>query len=149
MSQLLHFLDVNIPMYAAGKDHPAKAACVYVMQEIAAGRLIVAIDTEIIQEILYRYGAIQHWDTATTLAENLLDLVPTVYPVDTTDIRKAIELFKKYAPQGVTARDVLHAAVMQNNGLTYIISMDEHFDRLEGLTRIAPQALYNQQAPRR
>jgi hypothetical protein len=37
---------------------------------------------------------------------------------------------------------------MQNNGLTYIISMDEHFDRLEGLTRIAPQALYNQQAPR-
>jgi hypothetical protein len=40
------------------------------MQEIAEGRLTVAIDTEIIQEILYRYGAIQHWDMATTLAEN-------------------------------------------------------------------------------
>jgi predicted nucleic acid-binding protein len=52
MSQLLHFLDVNIPMYAAGKDHRSRAACVYVMQEIAEGRLIVAIDTEIIQEIL-------------------------------------------------------------------------------------------------
>lgn len=144
MSQPLYFLDVNIPMYAAGTDHPYKVACVWVMQEIAEGRLATAIDTEIIQEILYRYGVLQQWGTATTMAENLLDLVPTVYPVSITDIRKAIEFFKTYASQGIKARDALHAAVMQNNGLTHILSTDEHFDHIEGLTRVDPQTLYDQ-----
>lgn len=70
------------------------------------------------------------------MAVSLLDLVPTLYPVDSRDIRKAIDLFGKYAPQGVKARDVLHAAVMQNHELTCIISTDEHFDRIEGIRRV-------------
>lgn len=130
------FLDVNIPMYAAGTDHPYRAACVWVMHEVAEGRLAVAIDTEIIQEILHRYSAIQQWKVGLTMAVNLLDLVPRVHPVDIGDIYRTIELFKKYAPHGVTARDALHAAVMQNNDLTHILSTDQHFDRIQGITRV-------------
>jgi predicted nucleic acid-binding protein len=77
------------------------------------------------------------------MASNLLDLVPVVYPVLEADARRAVELFREYAPQGVTARDVLHAAVMQNNGITKIISTDEHFDRIEGLLRLDPQTLFD------
>lgn len=144
MSDITYLLDVNVPMYAAGTKHPYKAACVWVMQEITEDRLDVVIDTEIIQEILYRYGALSQWNTATTMATNLLDLVPTVLPVDANDIRKAIELFRKYAPRGVKARDVLHASVMLNHGLTHIISTDEHFDYIEELTRVDPQTLFEQ-----
>ncbi len=144
MSDATYFLDVNVPMYAAGTSHPYKAVCVWAMQEITEGHLEVVIDTEIIQEILYRYGSLQQWNTATAMATNLLDLVPGVYPVDTDDIRKAIELFKKHAPQGIKARDVLHAAVMLNHGLTHIITTDEHFDRIDGLTRVDPQTLFEQ-----
>jgi len=52
---------------------------------------------------------------------------PAVYPVLPVDTRKAIELFREYAPLGVKARDVLHAAVMKNNGLVQIISTDHHY----------------------
>lgn len=62
MSAPVVFLDVNVPMYAAGADHPHKAACVWAMEEVAEGRLAVAIDVEIVQEILHRYSAIRRWE---------------------------------------------------------------------------------------
>ena len=135
------FLDVNVPMYAAGQPHRYRDACTWVLEEVAHERLAVAIDVEIIQEILYRFGALQRWDVAVRLSQSLLDLVPTVYPIQPTDARIAIELFQRYAPRGVQARDVIHAAVMQQHGLTHIISTDQHFDLIEGLTRLDPIVL--------
>ncbi len=48
------FVDVNVPMYAAGKPHVYKEACVWLLTEIGDGRLSAAIDAEIFQVILYR-----------------------------------------------------------------------------------------------
>ena len=144
MNEATKLLDVNVPMYAAGQEHPLKAACVWVMSQIAEGQLDVAIDTEMVQEVLYRYGALRRWDIAETMAVNLLELVPTVYPILEADIRTAVTLFSEFARQGVTARDLLHAAVMQNNSLTQVISTDSHFDLLPGITRLDPRDLYNQ-----
>ncbi|MGH2351520.1 MAG: type II toxin-antitoxin system VapC family toxin [Chloroflexota bacterium] len=149
MSAAPVFLDVNVPMYAAGEPHAYKEACLWVLTEIAAGRISAAIDTEAIQEILYRYGAQQRWELAVAVANELLIAVPAVYPVDTTDIRLAIQLFQQYAPQGVKARDLIHAAVMQNNGLTEIISTDAHFDRIEGITRMDPLRLFREAQAKR
>ena len=137
-------LDVNVPMYAAGQAHPYREACVWVMTEITEGRLAAAIDTEIIQEILYRYGALEQWSVAVAMATSLLDVVPTVFPVQPTDARLAIALFERYAVHGVRARDLLHAAVMQNNEVSTIISTDVHFDRVEGITRLDPHDLFEQ-----
>lgn len=137
-------LDVSVPMYAAGRAHPLKEACAWVMTEVAARRLVAAIDTEIVQEILSRYGALQEWRLAVTMATDLLTLVPTVYPVRATEARLTIELFAEYAPRGVTARDLVHVAVMMNNGLRHIISTDRHFDSVSDITRLDPQVLFSQ-----
>ncbi len=142
MSREISFLDVNVPMYAAGEEYPYKASCVGLMTEIVEGHIAVAIDTEIIQEVLYRYGVLGRWQIGATMATNLLDIVPTVYPVLVADVRKAVELFKRYAKQGVKARDLIHVAVMSNNGLTKIISTDAHFDRVEGIARLDPQMMF-------
>lgn len=144
MTDDLVFLDVNVPMYAAGGEHLYKDACAWILAEVAEGNLHTAIDTEIIQEILYRYGALQRWETGATLAASVLDLVPTVLPVTPTDARKAIQLFDEYASQGVKARDLIHAAVMHNNGIDQIISADQHFDLIEWVTRIDPLTLFEQ-----
>jgi predicted nucleic acid-binding protein len=136
------FLDVNVPMYAAGRDHPYKKPCAWVMTEIAKGRMEAAIDTETIQEILYRYGALREWQVAVSMANNLLTILPKLYPLHPADIRLAVKLFEQYAHKGVTARDVVHVAVMKNNGLTKIISTDAHFDLIEGITRLDPKALF-------
>jgi predicted nucleic acid-binding protein len=137
-------LDVNVPMYAAGRAHPYKEACVWVMTEVAEGRLAAAIDVEAVQEILYRYGELQQWETGFTMANSLLDLVPIVYPVSLDDVRLTVDLFRQYAPQGVKARDLIHVAVMRNRGLTRIISTDQHFDRIAEIVRIDPKVLWTQ-----
>jgi len=137
-------LDINIPMYAAGRDHPYKEACAWVMTQVAERQLDVVIDTEVIQEILYRYGGLKLWETATTLATSLLDLVPVVYPVSLGDARLAVRLFQHYAPRGIQTRDLVHVAVMRNHGLTRIISTDQHFDQISGIVRVDPQTLWSQ-----
>ncbi len=136
------FLDVNIPMYAGGKDHRYKESCAWIMTQVADGNLAVATDTEAIQEILYRYGAIKHWKIGVAMANSLMQLVPEIYPVDLEDVRRAVDLFQEYGPKGITARDVLHAAVMMNRGLARIMSTDSHFDLIEGITRVDPEDLF-------
>ena len=136
------FLDVNIPMYAGGKDHRYKESCAWIMTWVAAGKLSVATDIEAIQEILYRYGAIKRWQTGMAMANALMQLVPEIYSIDLEDLRCAVGLFQTYGPRGITARDVLHAAVMMNRGLKEILSTDSHFDLIEGITRVDPEDLF-------
>ena len=142
MSEAPYFLDVNVPMYAAGKEHPYKAACVYVLTEIANGRLDAVISTEIIQEILYRFGASGQAQVGVQMASNLMNLVPDVLPVTVEDMQTAVALFAEYGPKGLKARDVVHTAVMQNHQLTHIISTDKHFDQIEGITRLDPHDMF-------
>jgi predicted nucleic acid-binding protein len=101
--------------------------------------LRAAIDTEIVQEILHSYSALRRYAEAVAIAQDLLSVVNLVYPVTLRDIRRALELFSAYSAQGVQARDTIHAAVMQNNGIRLIISADRHFDLIEGIERIDPQ----------
>lgn len=138
MTDDILFIDVNIPMYAAGRHHPHKAACTGVMTAIAEGRIYAAIDTEIVQEVLYRYGNQQRWDIATQMSRALLDLMPIVLPVTPADARLAVELFERYAPRGVKARDVIHVAVMQSHGIRTIVSVDRHFDQIDDIARLDP-----------
>ena len=144
----LSLLDVNVPMYAAGGEHPYKAPCAWVMREIAAGRLEAAVDTEIIQEVLYRYGALRHWQIGTAIARELSTIVPRIYPVMEEDVRSAIALFAEYGPQGLAARDMIHVAVMRSQGLAQIISTDAHFDQFRGIMRLDPQDLFKKRANR-
>jgi len=134
----LVFMDVNVPMYAAGQPHRYKAPCSQILKAVADGRLSVAIDTEIIQEILYRYGALQRWEVAVPMASDVLTLATIIYPVTEEDIRLTIDLYNHYARKGVTARDLIHVAVMKTNELSEIISVDEHFDLVDGIRRIDP-----------
>jgi|FaiFalDrversion2_1042247.scaffolds.fasta_scaffold13000_2 hypothetical protein len=141
------FLDANIVMYAVGSEHPYRLPCQKVMAAIANNTLTAAIDTEIVQEILHRYGALRRYAEAVTIAENLLSLVALVYPVTLRDILRSLELFAAYSVQGVQARDTIHAAVMQNNGIRLIVSADRHFDLIEGIERIDPQELFQNSSP--
>jgi hypothetical protein len=116
------------------------------MTEVANGQLDVAIDTEAIHEILGRYSHIARWEIATALAQSILDLIPTIYPVVSDDIRHTIGLIQPYGPLGASARVLLHTAVMRQNGLTTVISTDQGYDHIEGITRLDPALLFQQRA---
>src|SRR4051812_42298762 len=113
-------LDTAVPMYAAGTPHAYRDACQWLMTEIAGGRMQVVIDAEVIQEILHRYGALGRHADAVNMARDLMTLVPQILPVTAADVQTAVTLFQQYGPQGLRARDAIHAGIVQNHGLTHI-----------------------------
>lgn len=137
-----YFLDVNVIFYAAGRTSDFKEACVKVLDRIRAGRLWVAIDTEIVQEILYRYHRIGLYEEAVKLAWYLLKLKPKVLPVSLRDVESSIQLYHKYSVKGVPPRDTIHVAVMLNNGIKKIVSVDKHFGKvITEVERVHPKEI--------
>ena len=133
----LIFIDVNVFMYAAGAPHPYKAPCVKILSDIEIGALTAAINTEILQELLYRYSHIKLADKGIQLCRDILKYPLTIFPVVENDIRLAIDLFQTHHATSIKPRDAIHAATMQNNGITRLISADADFDRLS-VIRVDP-----------
>ena len=129
-------IDANIPMYAAGKNSPYKEPCKEILARVALGMLDGVTDAEVFQEILYRYYHIGEQDLGRRIFADFRTTMDTVLPVCATDIFLAHALMGQY-PQ-VPPRDLLHAAVMKNNGLGAILSADRDFDVIEGIDRLDP-----------
>jgi predicted nucleic acid-binding protein len=69
------------------------------------------------------------------MARDVMTVVPQILPVTAADMQIAGTLFRHYAPRGMRARDAIHAAIMQNHGLTHIISPATFPHSGDGLTR--------------
>lgn len=135
----VYFLDVNVLMYAAGREHTYKQPSLRVLASIEAGVLSVAVDAEIFQELLYRYTAIGLADRGLELAHALLDYHPIILGLTEPDVKLSLDIFARFRDKGVGPRDALHAAVMLNNGVDRIISTDRDFDVITGITRLDPR----------
>lgn len=128
------FVDSNIPMYLVGAAHPHKAdARRMVEAAISAGERLVT-DAEVLQEVLHRYVAIDRRDAIQPAFDALLGIVDEVYGITAPDVdrAKAIVLGKRR----LSARDALHAAIMEREGVTRIMSFDAGFDGLPGISRL-------------
>lgn len=135
-SNILHFIDANVPMYAAGAEHPLKEPCLVILRSIAGGELAAVTDVEVCQEILHRYTALGEREQALHVTRLFLKLVPEVLPIAKEDLLLGLEMHQRYP--SLQARDSLHAAVMRNNDIRFIVSADRHFDQVEGIERIDP-----------
>lgn len=132
----ISFIDANIIMYTVGKEHKYKRPCSLLLQRIAKENITVASDTEVLQEILYRYWLIREFERAEETYSDFRKLVNLMFPITTDDVDLALELLQRY--ENIQPRDAIHAAVMLNNGLTTIYSTDSHFDQIKGIKRIDP-----------
>ncbi len=119
VKQILAELPEGVKLVAAAKTRTPQQ----ILEAVEAG--VSIIGENYVQEAESAYQAIgkrAEWHFIGHLQKN--------------KVKRAIELFEWYGPRGVSARDVVHAAVMLNNGLTHILSTDEHFDVIEGITRV-------------
>jgi len=128
------FVDSNIPMYVAGRDHPNREPARRFLERVRAGEVEACTSTEVLQEILYRYGALHRLDLAASVYDLFVQLCPVVLPVTLADTDRAKSLFTGAHQVGV--RDAVHAAVMLNNDVTSIATFDAGFDRVPGLSRV-------------
>ncbi len=128
------FVDSNIPMYLVGASHLNKDSARRLLEQcITRGERLVT-DAEVLQEILHRYVAINRRDAIQPAFDALLRVVDHVYPVEARDIDRAKSLLLGIAP--LSARDAVHAAVMQRHQVSTILSFDAGFDQVSGLERL-------------
>ena len=132
------FIDVNVFMYAAGKPHQYKDPCIQILSDIESGILSASVNTEIFQELLYRYYHIRLAEKGIELCRNIFQLPIKILPITEKDIRLAIDLFKSHKNKGLKPRDAIHAATMKSNGIKKIISADKDFDSIDFIQRIDP-----------
>lgn len=127
------FVDSNIPMYVAGRDHPLRDPARRFLERARAGEIEICTSTEVLQEILYRYAALKRRDLAAAVYDLFVQLCPVVFPVTLADTDRAKALIVGHLSIGV--RDALHAAVMLNNSVAAIATFDTAFDDVEGIRR--------------
>jgi uncharacterized protein len=136
------FMDTSIPIYAAGRPSDQKDACARLLEKVESGALKVAIDTEVIQEIMCRFHRLDMDESGLDLCENVLRLGMRVLPVSRRDVEEALRLSRKYISNKIPPRDTLHAAVMLNNGIASVITLDKHFgDVVKEVSRVEPTSL--------
>ncbi len=130
------FIDANIPMYSDGRPGPYKEPCIRALDMIANEEIYGVSSVEVLQEILHRYRSIQMDEKGFQIASDFAITVHEVLPVYLEDVQIAMALMKSY--RGIPTRDLIHVAVMLNNGIYTIISADKHFDLFPEIHRIDP-----------
>ena len=133
----LFFLDANIVMYCLGREHPLRAQCLRIIEQVRDGALLVCTSTEVQQETLHRYYSQKRPDVGNQAYRLLTDLCRIVYSVTPADMERALTILSNVPT--INVRDAVHAAVMLNNDITHIISADSHFDKIAGITRMKPE----------
>ncbi|MBI2346236.1 MAG: type II toxin-antitoxin system VapC family toxin [Deltaproteobacteria bacterium] len=128
------FIDSNIPMYLIGADHPHKREAIALLEHVVTDRRRLVTNTEVFQEILHRYTAIQRKEAIQPAFDALRDLVDDVFPIHDRDIQEAKDLILAY--ETLTARDALHVAHMRLRHITTLVSFDRGFDAFPDLTRL-------------
>jgi predicted nucleic acid-binding protein len=128
------FVDSNVPMYVAGRDHRLREPSRRFLERARAGEIEICTSTEVLQEILYRYAALKRRDLAATVYDLFVQLCPVVFPVTLADTDRARTIIAEN--DAVTVRDAIHVAVMVNNSVNEIATFDQGFDAFAGVTRI-------------
>jgi hypothetical protein len=131
------FVDANIPMYAHGAEHSYRLPCQSALKRIVDENIPAVISSEIVQEIIHRYLSLQRPQQAIQVAQDIMTVVSRVLPVTEADTRRALGLISRYPT--LKARDLIHMAVMLENGLSRILSTDAHFDGVSEVERIDPR----------
>lgn len=129
-------LDTAVFVYAVGTDHEYREPCRAIVEALAEQSVEGEISVEAVQEFLHqRVRRTGRRAEAVRLARHVASLC-TVHDVTAADLHTALDLFQAH-PQ-LHARDAVHAATALNRGIGAILTPDDAFDDIEGLTRIDP-----------
>lgn len=127
-------VDSNVPMYLVGAPHPHKTDSQRLLEQLISDRQKLVTDAEVLQEILHRYVAINRRDAIQPAFDALLGVVDQVFAIDEPTAQRAKEIVLERS--GLSARDALHVAVMDLQGIEVILSFDAGFDGLPGIQRL-------------
>lgn len=129
------FVDSNIPMYLVGAPHPHKADAQRLLERLISDRQRLVTNAEVLQEILHRYVAINRRDAIQPAFDALLNVVDQVFAINHGDAERAKEIVMGHPK--ISARDALHLATMEAQGIDQVVSFDSGFDGFPGIARLS------------
>lgn len=133
------YLDANIAIYSTGAEHPLKAPCLAVVEDIARNPARCWSSAEVLQELLHvftrRRQAVRARETISVLVALLGSQIVPI------EVRDVLWCLNQQFPEGIEARDRLHVSVMRRLAVVNIISADRTLDRIPGITRLDPASL--------
>ena len=129
------FVDSNIPMYLVGASHPHKIEAQRALEKLIRDRQRLTTDSEVLQEILHRYVAIDRRDAIQPAFDALLGVVDEVLTIDSKTVERAKQIVLEY--RHLSARDAVHLSVMEKHGIDRILSFHSGFDSFPGITRLS------------
>lgn len=123
-------------MYALGRPHPLRAPSLRVL-EWAVRSEVCFTDAEVFQELLHRYLAQRTWQQVRMQVADLqLLFEDRTEPIFWRDVALAGNLVD--SNPALTARDLLHLAVIRRVGARYIVTADRGFDGVSEIERLDP-----------
>ena len=122
-------------MYLVGAPHPHKTDAQRLVERLISDRERLVTDAEVLQEILHRYVAIQRQDFIQRAFDSLLGITDQVFAIDRAAAERGKEIVLGH-PR-LSARDALHLAVMELQGIDRILSFDSGFDGYPGVVRLS------------
>lgn len=128
------FVDSNVPMYLVGAAHPHKADAQRLLERSVSERERLVTDAEVLQEILHRYVALDRHDAIQPAFDALEGVVDEVFPIDIAAVERAKTIV--LGSHRISARDAVHLAIMEHQGIQRIMSFDAGFDGFPGITRL-------------
>jgi predicted nucleic acid-binding protein len=133
----LVFIDANVFIYTAGRPHPLKAPCGRVIDLVSKHPDAFFTDAEVFQETLHRYIAVRLWPLMRDVfVESAALMTGRIEPLLPADVERAASLADRYPV--LSARDLVHWAVMQRVGAARIVTADGNFGGLPGIERLDP-----------
>ena len=131
------FIDTNIPIYVAGAAHPLRAPSTKVMNLVAAAPSRFFTDAEVLQELLHRYHSVRRWALGKIALTVFLSAMRVrIEPMLYSDVERAAALADEHP--SLSARDLVHLAIMLRVGSTYIVTADQRFDEVTDIERLDP-----------
>lgn len=128
------FVDSNVPMYLVGAPHRHKADAERLLEQAVIDGEKLVTSVEVFQEILHRYAAIGRRDAIQPAWDALVGVTDEVLAIEVEDVERAKAIMLER--HGLSARDALHAAVMQRRHVSRVMSFDAGFDGLPGIVRV-------------
>ncbi len=130
------FLDANVFVYSEGRDHPLKEHSTRVLA-LVPDHVGFFTNAEVFQELLHRYLALRTWEKMRASYSSFLDLMRgRTEAMLVEDVERAAQLATAYP--SMSARDLIHVAVIQRVGATHIVSADADFDVVDSIERLDP-----------
>jgi uncharacterized protein len=133
------YVDTIIFMYAMGAESHFRDPCARILRAGAADKAVLVTSAETLQEVLHRYRSVgRHDDIRVTFAA-ISAAVQRILPVTYDDVDEARRLGERLPKgSGVSARDLVHAAVARRQGLREILTVDAGLASIPGVVVVNP-----------